>query len=150
MKFEIKEKAGLYGRFIITHLRKGKVIGVYDNIITNIGKSKVADLIGAVNGISAFGWIAVGTDATAEGASDQQLGAEVAREAASKSLVTTNVTDDTLQLQATFNFTASYGITEAGVFNAATGGDMLCRKTFDVINVQNGDSLQFTYKITVS
>ena len=143
----------LKGRFDIKHFDKeGNLIEEYEipNIITNVGKADVADLIGGVNGIAAFDYIAIGTGTTAEAATDTALGTEVARGQATKSLITTNVTNDTLQLQFAFNFTSSNAITEAGVFNASTGGDMLCRTTFSAVNVADGDSLQITYKITVS
>ena len=127
-----------------------------DNVITNVGKAEVAGLIIADAGATAFGYIAIGDGSstnpgscTAEAATDTALGNETHRAAATTSLVTTSVTNDTAQLVATFNFTASYSICESGVFNAATGGDMLARATFPVLNVQNGDSLQVTWKIQV-
>lgn len=125
------------------------------NMITNVGISGVADLIGGVNGISDFEYIAIGSGTTGETQSDTTLEYEItspssaARQQASKSLVTTSVDYDTLQLQATFSFDSDMKITEAGVFNASSGGTMLSRKTFNEVNVSNGDSLQITYKIQV-
>jgi hypothetical protein len=46
--------------------------------------------------------------------------------------------------------TATGAITEAGIFNAATGGTMLCRTTFPVINKGSADSLAVTWVVTVS
>ena len=120
-----------------------------EDIITNVGKAQVAGLI---NGVvtTPFQYIAIGTVSTAEAATDTALGGEVARGLATCSRVTTNVSNDTAQLVYTFSFTASYAITESGVFDASAGGNMLSRKTFSAINVVSGDSLQITWKIVVS
>lgn len=153
-KMEINNVINASGVFTIEHYRDGKLINkiVVNNVVTNVGKSRVADLIGDVNSINPFGYIAIGSGSTAESASDNSLEYELKRAAASKSLVTTTVSNDTLRLEATFNFGSgeNYAICEAGVFNAATGGDMLCRKTFPEINVQENDSLTITYDIQVS
>ncbi len=141
----------LKGHVIVEKVRNGEVVErkEFDNLIVNVGKAEVAGLIGGVSGSTAFGYIAVGTGTTAESATDTALVNEVDRQASTNSLVTTSVTNDTLQMQATFNFTASYNITEYGIFNAATGGDMLSRKTDTGTAVNNGDSLQVTWKIQV-
>ena len=41
-------------------------------------------------------------------------------------------------------------IVEAGIFNALTGGTMLCRTTFDVINKSADDSLGVTWEVTIN
>lgn len=51
------------------------------------------------------------------------------------------------------NFEAGDGtgaVTEAGVFNADTGGDMLCRTTFPVVNKQADDTLAITWTVTLA
>jgi len=149
----MNENIKLKGQFNFKHIRNGRVIDerTYDNIIVNDGKAAVAGLmLTDVTGIDKFDYIAIGTGTTAESATQTALVTEVMRANATGSRVTTNVTNDTAQLVATFNFTSSYAITEAGVFNASTAGTMLCRKVFSAINVANGDSLQVTYKVTVS
>ena len=40
-------------------------------------------------------------------------------------------------------------ITEAAIFNAATGGTMLCRTVFPVVNKQDNDTLSITWTITL-
>jgi hypothetical protein len=148
-------KIKLKERLEIKHIRNGKVIeervieDILEDIITNVGKAQVAGLI---NGVvtTPFKYIAIGTGTTAESATDTALVSEIARGLATCSRTTTNVTNDTAQLVYTFTFTASYAITESGVFDASTEGNMLCRKTFSAINVSSGDSLQVTWKIVVS
>ena len=122
---------------------------VIKNLITNVGKAQVAGLI---NGVvtTPFKYIAIGTGTTAPSATDTALVSEVARTQATVGRTTTSVTNDTATLDATFTFTASYAITEAGIFDASTGGNMLSRVTFAAINVASGDSLKISWKIQVS
>lgn len=122
-------------------------------VITNVGKAEVAKLIGAdtASGATPFDYIAIGTGTTAESATQTALVSEVQRAAAVGSITTTNVSNDTLQLvKDAFTFGGSYAITESGVFNASSGGVMLCRKTFSAINVTADDTLKVTWKIVVS
>lgn len=51
---------------------------------------------------------------------------------------------------ATIAFTSSLAITEHGVFSASTNGTLLDRSVFSAINVVNGDSIQFTYTLTIN
>lgn len=53
---------------------------------------------------------------------------------------------------ATVSYTGSEAITEHGLFNdtRANGGTLMDRSKFAAINVGNGDSIQFTYELTVS
>ncbi|RLG77356.1 MAG: hypothetical protein DRO12_02450 [Thermoprotei archaeon] len=120
-----------------------------ENLIVNVGKAQVAGLI---NGVvtTPFKYIAIGTGTTSPSAGDTALESEVDRAEATVGRTTTSVTNDTATFDATFNFTASYSITEAGIFDASSGGNMLARHTFSAINVQSGDSLTISWKVQVS
>lgn len=61
----------------------------------------------------------------------------------------TTIANDTAQLVGTFNFTAAFAVNEVGIFNDPSAGDMLAGSAFGVVNVQNGDALQITYKVQV-
>lgn len=50
----------------------------------------------------------------------------------------------------TISYTTTKAITEHGLFNAATGPTLMDRSEFAAINVVSGDSIQFTYELTVS
>lgn len=50
----------------------------------------------------------------------------------------------------TISYTTSKAITEHGVFNDATTGTLLDRTVFSAVNVANGDSIQFTYTLTLT
>lgn len=66
------------------------------------------------------------------------------------SLTSTQVTAN--QITYIANFAAGVGtgaVKESGIFNAGTGGTMLCRTVFPVVNKQAGDSMTVTWTITV-
>jgi hypothetical protein len=50
----------------------------------------------------------------------------------------------------TITYTTTKAITEHGLFNAASGVTLLDRHTFTAINVENTDSIQFTFDFTVA
>ncbi len=138
--------------------RSGRTIlrRVLPNVITNVGKAQVAGLI---NGVvtTPFRYIAIGDGSAsnpgscaAESASDTALGHEVARQQASVSRTTTNVTNDTAVWEATFTANATWQICESGIFDAASGGNMLARKTFSTVTLYSGDQLYIQWKVTVS
>ena len=45
---------------------------------------------------------------------------------------------------------ATGAVTEAGIFNAVSGGDMLCRTVFSVVNKAADDTMSITWTITLS
>ena len=48
----------------------------------------------------------------------------------------------------TITYTSTLAITEHGLFSASTGATLMDRTEFAIINVVNGDAIQFTYGIT--
>jgi hypothetical protein len=50
----------------------------------------------------------------------------------------------------TISYTSTKAITEHGLFNDPTAGTLMDRSVFAAINVVNGDSIQFTYSLTVN
>lgn len=124
------------------------------NLVTNAGKAGVAGRINGVGSVNAFDYIALGTGTTAAALGDTTLETEIttgggARAQGTASRTTTDVTNDTARVVNTFSFTASFAVTESGVLNAASSGDLLCRQVFSAINVANGDSLQVTWDVDV-
>lgn len=124
------------------------------NLITNAGMAGVASRINGAGSEAAFTYIAIGTGTTAAAAGDTALETEIttgggARAAATASRTTTDVTNDTARLVVTFNFTATFAVTEAGALNAASSGVLLNHQVFSAVNVQSGDSLQVTIDIDV-
>lgn len=50
----------------------------------------------------------------------------------------------------TISYTTSKAITEHGLLNDASAGTLMDRTVFSAVNVVNGDSISFTYSLTVS
>ena len=50
----------------------------------------------------------------------------------------------------TISYTSTKAITEHGLFNASTGPTLLDRSVFSAVNVVSGDSVQYTYSLTVN
>lgn len=128
---------------------------VIANLITNAGFALVAGRINGSGSPAAATYIGVGTGTTAAAVTDTALVTELAvsglsRAAASVSLVTTTVANDTAQMVVTYTVTGTAAVTESGVLNAASAGSLLCRQVFSAINVVSGDSLQVTWKIKAS
>ena len=120
-----------------------------ENIIVNVGFDFIADAIGkSASRPSVMGFIALGTGTTAAAASQSALVSELDRNAA-----TYAHTVGTKAFSFTGDFPAGDGtgaITEAGVFNAASGGIMLDRVVFPVVNKGADDSLTAVFTFTMS
>jgi hypothetical protein len=128
------------------------------NLMTSAGKAAVASRINGSGAEALFDKIGWGTGVTAAAIGDTTLQTEVTASggaasgvhvvsAATVSRVTTTVTNDTAQAVGTVTATGTIAITESGQFNLATNGVLLCRQVFTAINVVNGDSIQFTWKV---
>lgn len=50
----------------------------------------------------------------------------------------------------TINYTSTKAITEHGLFNDASAGTLMDRSVFSAINVVSGDSVSFTYRLTLT
>lgn len=82
-----------------------------------------------------------GTGTTAANKADTTLQTEV------ESRVTATLTQpsaDKLRAVATCSYTANRAVTEVGLFDATSGGNLIIRAVFDAINVSSGDSIEFT------
>lgn len=128
----------------------GKVIETKEikNLVVTTGLNYIASRIKDATA-TAMTHMAVGTGATAATLGDTTLGAEVG--SSRTALTSTTVSTNTIQYACTFGAGVGTGaLTEAGVFNAASAGTMLCRTVFSAINKAPGDSLTITWTITIS
>ena len=101
-------------------------------------------------------------DATASAMSHMGLGSGTTTEAASQTDLTTllgsrEALDSTTASANTIVYVASFeagdatgAVTEAGIFNAASSGSMLCRTKFNVVNKAADDTMNVTWTITLS
>ena len=120
------------------------------NVVVDNGVEKLAQHLSSANAAATtftFGYIAVGTDATAENSSDTGLGTELARHTGIVSYISNAI----YQVKATFAAGVGTGaIVEYGLFNSNTAGTMFSRDTESVINKGAGDTLTVTSQYTFS
>lgn len=118
---------------------------VRHNLITNSGYNFLADCFGNATRPSPMNYIAVGTGTTTPTLTQNALVNQLLRKQATFSHAT-NATS--LTLTTTFAAGEATGaLTEAGIFNASTGGLMFDRVTFPVINKQDLDVVIITFTI---
>ena len=123
-----------------------EVVKEVDNLVVTDGKEFVASRMKDATA-TAMSHMAIGTGSTAAAAGDSALGTQAARVA----LTSTTVSSNEVAYVATFGAgTGTGAITEAGLFNASTGGTMLCRTVFSVVNKGSSDSMTITWTVTVS
>ena len=68
-----------------------------------------------------------------------------------EALDSTTVTANAVAYVASFEAGDATGaVTEAGIFNAASSGTMLCRTKFNVVNKAADDTMTVTWTITLS
>ena len=125
-----------------------KVVQEVDNLVVTSGKEFVASRMVGTSA-SVMSHMAVGSGSTAAAAGDTALESLLgSREILDSS---TNPASGVVIYTSTFEAGDATGaVTEAGIFNAATSGTMLCRTTFDVINKGASDTMSVTWTITVS
>ena len=121
-----------------------------EDLVVNAGKAAVANLLATDSGTACFKYTGIGQDSTAPAPGQTALLNQYKRQAADTiTRVTTNVANDTMQSTTTFNITDTVSLVESGLFDAPSGGNMLCRQTFAPINLQNEDQVTFIWKIVV-
>lgn len=116
------------------------------NLVVTAGKAFIASRMKDTTK-GAMSHMAVGSGTTAANVADTTLGTELGR----VSLTSTTVTTNNVAYVATFPAGIGTGaITEAGIFNNGSAGDLLCRTVFSVINKGAADTLGITWTVTVS
>jgi len=123
-----------------------EVVKEIPNLVVTAGKSFVSSRMKDTTK-AAMSHMAIGTGTTAAAAGNTTLVTELDRNALTSTTVTTN------EIAYVCTWAAGDGtgaITEAGLFNASSGGDMLCRTVFSVVNKGSADSMTITWTITVS
>ena len=119
-------------------------------LITNAGHAIVTNRIkNGDTGATEPNFLAWGTGATAEAAGDTALEtpAAEARVAGTSSRVTTAETDDTYEVTGTITSGSTQTISEVGLFDASSGGNLYMRDAFTGVELNNGESITFTISV---
>lgn len=126
----------------------GKVKEEHDfkNLVVTVGKNFVASrMVGTAANVMSH--MAIGSNNTAAAAGDTALGAELGRVALASGSATAAVVTYTATFPAG---TGTGAVVEAGIFNAASAGTMLCRTVFSVVNKGADDAMSVTWTVTIS
>lgn len=126
----------------------GEVVDVrVANTVVSAGKNVIAARMATAPPKSAMSYMAVGSGTNAVALTDTALQTEVAR----VGLGSTTVSGAVITYVATFNpGTGTGSLSEAGIFNDPTVGDMLARTNFGVINKGALDTLTITWTVTIN
>lgn len=115
------------------------------NLVVTTGKEFIA---GRMTGTpTAMSHMAVGAGTTAAAAGDTSLQSELGRVALTSGVTAGAVTTYVASFPAG---TGTGAVTEAGILNASSGGVLLCRTVFAVVNKGADDAMSITWAVTVS
>jgi hypothetical protein len=134
----------------VKQFRNGEVIlerNLGGGVVTNAGVNLLAaDWTNGVATLAASNWHDSGTGTTAPTVSDtiMQTPTGNARIQGAQSNAS-----NVYQTVATLSYGTTFAITEWGLFTASSNGTMWDHRTFAAINCVAGDSIQFTYQLTV-
>ena len=139
-------QSGMEMKGHLTIALNGEVVREVDNLVVTAGKGFVASRMAGTSA-NVMSHMAIGTGSTAAAVGDTALGNEAARTA----LTSTNVSGAVVTYVDTFAAgTGTGAITEAAILNASSGGTMLCRTVFSVVNKGASDSMTITWTVTAS
>ncbi len=118
------------------------------NLVVTTGKGYIASRMKDATA-TAMGYMELGTGTTAAAVGDTALQAAIS--GSRTALTSTTVSTNTVVYVTSFPAgTGTGAITEAGIFNAASAGTMLCRTVFAVVNKGAADAMSITWTITVN
>ena len=117
------------------------------NLIVSTGLTFICSRMAGTSA-NVMSHMALGSGTTAAAAGDTDLGSILgSREA----LDSTTASSNTITYVSSFEAGEGTGaVTEAGIFNAASSGDMLCRTVFSVVNKEADDTMSVTWTITLT
>lgn len=149
----INEKLKLSGQVnIVVTDKNGNVKDTREikNLVVNAGLAFIISrMVGTAKAPMSHMALGAGTTAAAAGQAD--LSAMLGAREAIDTTTITGTNNEKVQYVATFEpGDATGAVTEAGIFNAAAAGDMLCRTVFPVVNKAADDQMAVTWTITLA
>ena len=120
------------------------------NLVVNAGLAYIASrMVGTAKSVMSH--MALGSGTTAAAAAQTDLVSILGSREALDSTTITGTNSEKVQYVSSFEAGDATGaVTEAGIFNASTAGDMLCRTVFSVVNKAADDTMTVTWTITLS
>ena len=123
------------------------------NLVVNAGLAYIVNRMKSdvSGGKALMSHIGLGSSNTAAAASQTDLGSLLGSREALDSSTISGSNNEKIVYVSTFEAGDATGaIVEAGIFNAASGGDMLCRTVFSTVNKAADDTLTVTWTITLA
>lgn len=139
---------------IIEYDRDGNIIAIHNkkNLVVDVGKGFILSrMVGTSQAVMSY--MALGTSPATSTAAMSGLQNEITPSSSNRAAITSStVSGTTLTYTALFaaGVATSSTIYEAGIFNANSGGTMLCRSTFPVLSKSAGASYAISWTITLS
>lgn len=121
-----------------------------DNLVVNAGLAYIVSrMVGTAK--STMSHMALGAGTTAAAAGQTDLVSLLGSREALDSTTIAGANNNQVVYVASFEAGDATGaVTEAGIFNDVSAGDMLCRTVFPVVNKAADDALTVTWTITLS
>ena len=120
------------------------------NLVVNKGLEYIASRMKDASK-SVMSHMGLGSGTTAAAASQTDLVTLLgSREALDSTTISGSNNEKVVYVSAFEAGDSTGAVTEAGIFNAASGGDMLCRTVFSVVNKAADDTMSVTWTITLS
>lgn len=117
-------------------------------VLTNTGKRIVMHRLKGDAGWNVPQYLGWGTGAGTAAPTDTTLFTEAseARVACTLAILTTSTTEDTFQALGTLTASGAKTITNAGIFDASTGGNLFLKASHDGIPLDANDSIQYDFR----
>lgn len=120
---------------------------VSTRVVTTAGVNFLVDSLQGSVEPENFKYHGMGTGNTAEAVGDTTLVTEVETRATGSQ--TEGSSANIYKTVGTITATDTRAIVEHGIFSASSSGTLLDRSVFSAINLASGDSIQFTYELTL-
>lgn len=118
-----------------------------NNLVVSTGLTFICSRMAGTSA-NVMSHMALGSGTTAAAAGQTDL---VSILGSREALDSTTASSNTITYVSSFEAGEATGaVTEAGIFNAASSGDMLCRTVFSVVNKEADDTMSVTWTITLT
>ncbi len=114
------------------------------SVYTTVGKTKIVDILDGTTGVPTY-YIAWGTGAGTAAVGDTTLFTEASESRVSATL--SQPASDTNKFVATITANGSKTITNAGVFDASTSGNLIMKGDFAGLALNVNETITFTFTL---
>lgn len=149
----VNDKLKLTGKFnLVLKDKDGNVKDKREvkNLVVNTGLAFIASRMAGTSK-NVMSHMALGSGTTAASATQTDMISILGSREALDSTTISGTNNEKVVYVSSFEAGDATGaVTEAGIFNASSGSDMLCRTVFSVVNKAADDTVSVTWTITLS